>query len=211
MGLNLRKCIKCLLVKEIDEFTAGVKNYSHLCKECAYPEDLEGKICRNCGKEFVPNKRNGSYCIPCQNKKAKQNYEERKNIPLYNAYKRAKVHEHKARKLGLEIHFTGAELIELFDIQEKQCHYCKSPLEWAQIQIDHKIPYSEGGGNNIENIAIVCTYCNRDKLTLTEVEYFARQQNKSNWPKERQRMNREYPQGSKKAKYKDVENDVQNS
>lgn len=42
------------------------------------------------------------------------------------------------------------------------------PDEW---QVDHDIPKSRGGSNNIDNLWPMCAACNRDKADLTGHEY----------------------------------------
>ena len=42
------------------------------------------------------------------------------------------------------------------------------PDEW---QVDHDIPKSRGGSNNIDNLWPMCAACNRDKADLTGEEY----------------------------------------
>jgi hypothetical protein len=45
------------------------------------------------------------------------------------------------------------------------CEYCHTAEAWQYIRftIDHLIPVSEGGQNNLENLALACFHCNRRK------------------------------------------------
>ena len=45
------------------------------------------------------------------------------------------------------------------------CEYCHTDERWQLVQftIDHIIPTSVGGGNEIENLALACFHCNRRK------------------------------------------------
>lgn len=41
-----------------------------------------------------------------------------------------------------------------------QCQHCYSGVN---LEYDHKIPWSKGGGNNVNNIQLLCRKCNRRK------------------------------------------------
>jgi len=64
------------------------------------------------------------------------------------------------------------------------CEYCHVSEQWQYISftVDHVIPLAKGGTNSIDNLALACFHCNRqksDKLTtfdeqsLSEVPLFA--------------------------------------
>lgn len=161
------------------------------------------KICTRCATEqpdenfsFIDKKKGWrqSWCKKCHRKYIQQRHRNKQEVLLditYITYKRAKTHEHKAKKLGLTEHFTGLELFEQFERQGSKCYYCESPLTWDRCQIDHKTPLSRGGDNTIENIALTCRVCNYEKKILTEAEYFLDKQSRfgADWRKERQRVN----------------------
>ena len=50
----------------------------------------------------------------------------------------------------------------------KKCKYCNSA---TKLTVDHKIPISRGGTDIENNLSIVCSRCNEDKDTMTDVEY----------------------------------------
>ena len=69
-----------------------------------------------------------------------------------------------------------------FDILEKndfKCEYCgrplnlkpKKPFYLDAISIDHKIPLTLGGSNEMENLTIVCNCCNIIKGTMRSETY----------------------------------------
>jgi len=50
------------------------------------------------------------------------------------------------------------------------CHYCKakdSDID-ARFSVDHVIPTSQGGGENLDNLVCCCAPCNRAKLNNPE-------------------------------------------
>ncbi len=54
--------------------------------------------------------------------------------------------------------------------QDAHCTYCKELLV-GEYHIDHKIPVSRGGLNEIENLQILCPTCNMKKGAMTHDEY----------------------------------------
>lgn len=43
------------------------------------------------------------------------------------------------------------------------CKLCGQELDWKYLHIDHIIPISKGGGNEIENLQVLCVECNLKK------------------------------------------------
>jgi 5-methylcytosine-specific restriction endonuclease McrA len=57
--------------------------------------------------------------------------------------------------------------------EQKECEYCKTPLELDQTTIDHKHPLSRGGTDDRENLVICCKTCNMLKGDMTVAEFIA--------------------------------------
>lgn len=50
-----------------------------------------------------------------------------------------------------------------FLYQGGTCYYCHEVLFDKKINVDHKVPKSRGGTNNIRNLVLACSTCNKDK------------------------------------------------
>lgn len=47
--------------------------------------------------------------------------------------------------------------------QNPYCTYCRCQLHWEESTIDHVVPLSKGGTNDMENLALACEPCNSRK------------------------------------------------
>ena len=51
----------------------------------------------------------------------------------------------------------------IFGQQEGRCNGCRSEFPFRVLQVDHIIPPCGGGQDNIENLQMLCSHCNRVK------------------------------------------------
>ena len=51
----------------------------------------------------------------------------------------------------------------LFGQQEGRCAGCKMDFPFKIFEVDHIVPKSRGGGDNLENLQLLCGHCNRLK------------------------------------------------
>lgn len=71
---------------------------------------------------------------------------------------------YNARKHGAEGTFSGKEWLALCDYYGNKCLACGEP---KPLTIDHVIPTSKGGRNDISNLQPLCRECNSSKLKKT--------------------------------------------
>ena len=55
--------------------------------------------------------------------------------------------------------------------RDPHCFYCRIPLNFYNSTLDHKVPKSKGGKNNIENLALSCYSCNSRKSSKSVEEF----------------------------------------
>ena len=89
---------------------------------------------------------------------------------IQRAYdRRALSFNQKANALGVRGRVTPDELARL----PLLCVYCKIELTHDNSDFDHKLPFSRGGTNTIDNIVRSCGPCNGSKFTKTPEEHIA--------------------------------------
>lgn len=54
-----------------------------------------------------------------------------------------------------------------------QCFYCQDPI--GPFEIDHVVPVSKGGGDELENLVYACRSCNRSKGSMSLKEWIGRE------------------------------------
>ena len=113
----------------------------------------------------------GSWCKPCQHA-----YEGKIDVRKDRKVKRA-----QQRDLGYP--WFWAEKLRRNDVacpptffaqkyvEDPNCRYCREPLKPTEVHVDHMIPRSRGGSDEIENLVVCCADCNRLKHTRTAEEF----------------------------------------
>lgn len=61
-----------------------------------------------------------------------------------------------------------------------RCYLCGEIFMEEDLQLEHKIPKSRGGSDNILNLALACDPCNQDKGNMTPEEYYRYKMNTRN-------------------------------
>jgi 5-methylcytosine-specific restriction endonuclease McrA len=89
------------------------------------------------------------------NESARRRY---KNDPIRHV---SYVHSYCARKRNAGGQYSKSDILSLLFVQDNKCFYCSTILD--KYEIDHFIPLSKGGRNNIDNLVVSCIHCNRSK------------------------------------------------
>ena len=51
------------------------------------------------------------------------------------------------------------------------CVYCATILDFVSVSVDHDVPVSRSGKNNVENMVLCCKWCNKAKGSMTGEEF----------------------------------------
>lgn len=71
---------------------------------------------------------------------------------------------------ALEYEITDSTINKIKAKYENKCAYCGKDCA-REYHIDHKLPLSRGGGNDINNLALSCPTCNWKKNNKTDIEF----------------------------------------
>lgn len=76
----------------------------------------------------------------------------------------------RARKRGTEL--VDPDLVRDLILAAAECGYCKLPKgQGIPFAVDHIQPVSDGGGNGVDNLIVVCKCCNMAKLGMSEEQF----------------------------------------
>lgn len=63
------------------------------------------------------------------------------------------------------------EKIYIFNRDNKECYFCKKPLELNQMTLDHYLPKSKKGTMDVFNLVTCCKKCNKSKSNRIPENY----------------------------------------
>lgn len=95
-------------------------------------------------------------------------------------YVRAATQKRRARKRNNGGTYTPAEICHLLLLQHHRCYACNGRFKRQksgsyEFHIDHRIPVSKGGSNDILNLRLLHPKCNISKNNLTPQQWAQRQ------------------------------------
>lgn len=73
----------------------------------------------------------------------------------------ASEHNRRARKRSTGGSYTPQEIEAQYKRQKGKCYYCSKKI--AKYHVEHVVPISRGGTNDISNIVLSCPSCNQKK------------------------------------------------
>lgn len=147
----MKKCSKCLEIKQLSEF------------------------------ETRPDSKDGyrKYCRKCKCKRHNERLKERYSLDevLFWEKRANYLNNPSGRRTGKsgEIVKNSSPIScdDIFKLYKSQpyCYYCNIPLLKENIVLDHKHPLCRNGNHDITNIAICCNDCNQLKGIRTSEEF----------------------------------------
>ena len=123
--------------------------------------NIEYRNCRSCGIKFLPKSCNQWWCgdaklrIGCAFLQCKKR---RKEKCCYH-----KRPPKKDRVLKPNI-YNLRKRFEVLKANNFKCSYCGISANEMRIEVDHIIPRSKGGTNELNNLTTACWKCNEGKL-----------------------------------------------
>lgn len=168
---------------------AGNRLKKFCSEKCRYEHikntRIKYRICRTCGKEFKVSNHYRFVCSDeCRKIINEININNFETIEERRARHRKHARELRQTEIGylketyrrmmsrLKGGITFEEMCNFYN-STNICFYCGKEIKPFTVdkQIDHKIPISKGGNNNIKNLAICCKSCNSGKRDMTDTEY----------------------------------------
>lgn len=60
-------------------------------------------------------------------------------------------------------HIPASVRVSVLHRDGYKCVFCGRSAKQVQLEVDHKVPFSQGGGNDASNLQTLCFDCNRGK------------------------------------------------
>lgn len=87
--------------------------------------------------------------------------------PMYHSMVTARTDIPRRTDLDKPINYRRNRHV-LFGRQEGRCNGCKLEFPFKNMTVDHVIPKSKGGTDHLENLQLLCNYCNSLKGNRTQ-------------------------------------------
>jgi 5-methylcytosine-specific restriction endonuclease McrA len=93
-----------------------------------------------------------------------------KNRERYQAMKNVHTRNYFAKKRKSKGMHTIEDVRKLYDEQQGRCKVCEADI-LEGYEVDHIQPISKGGDNTVNNLQLLCRFCNRSKGNKTMEEW----------------------------------------
>ena len=172
-GIVGKECPSCHDIKPIVDFHKDKSKSDGLC---AYCKDCKRKKDKTI---YMENPDKKKLSVKEYMKKTGQYYKYKPYNPAYysseESKKKKRARDLKRRLLlknNSEYLITSDDISGVIEKYEGLCVYC-GVMCIDNYHIDHKLPVSKGGGNNLDNLALSCPGCNWSKNDKTSEEFIA--------------------------------------
>jgi 5-methylcytosine-specific restriction endonuclease McrA len=172
-GKNRRYCHSCSTAISAEKaWNFHIRTYNY---KGPFHKEIK---CIDCGIILMARSPLKKRCSDCQRKADNLSAIEskKKNHIKYAAIKKIATHRRRVKARQNEGVVKQKDVLALADQQNHRCYYCgasffiNGTLEYY-FEIEHKIPISRGGSNDITNVALACRECNARKGIQTEAEF----------------------------------------
>jgi len=112
--------------------------------------------------ELVRKRARDKYYLTFEKTKDKRRKYNREWAKNHREYTRANSKKRRSATRAAPGKFTANDILAQYKHQKGLCYYCNKPTG-KSYHIDHVIPISRGGSNDLSNIVIACAQCNMRK------------------------------------------------
>ncbi|MTI66288.1 MAG: HNH endonuclease [Firmicutes bacterium] len=63
------------------------------------------------------------------------------------------------------------EKVYIYNRENKKCFFCKKKLKFRQVTLDHYLPLSKDGTDEVFNLVVSCRKCNKLKDNKVPIDY----------------------------------------
>lgn len=161
----MKQCTLCKELKPLRDFPirrAGKDGHAHRCGSC------NAQLAKEWRKKNPDRARENSLKSTAKLRETNPNYWNEWFSRRYHGdseYRAKWIANVQARRCKAELNFTAEEFAELCLGYGGKCLGCNK--DDAPLTVDHVIPVSRGGSNDITNIQPLCKPCNSSKGTKT--------------------------------------------
>ena len=169
-----KECVRKINKEYYEQNKEKIKRYCELNKEYykeyhreydkEYREQNKEKL-KEYGKEYRDNIRNKyGVCETTLRYREDENFKLQHNLRSSNRQnlKRALEYYNNGKSHKLPTKSPSRLLLKLYEIQNHNCPYCSNNMK-DDIHIDHIIPLSKNGSNEVNNLILCCSSCNLRK------------------------------------------------
>lgn len=171
-NIEYKECSRCKTWLPLDAYTKDKTKADGLYSFCKNCSSAKNKMVyaknpqRKCDKVLEYQKRVGRISKYKPYNPKYYSSEKSKEKKLARDMKRRVL----KKNADLEYKITYLDIEHIKTKYNNKCAYCGVDCS-DKFHIDHKLPLSRGGGNQLDNLALSCPTCNYKKNNKTDIEF----------------------------------------